>query len=168
MGYFSDPIGRVYDTLLPEDAKASLKELKRYFGDGRNKLGRARNCFAFHYNVEATERQLKTIPDDLNVDLYFGHHAVHSFYQVSEAALQNALARELNPENPKQGTDELMEEAAAVGRHFLRFIGGFTHALLDRHFGPSRAGLQDEIIDISDVAIEGSSVDIPYFVKNPR
>jgi hypothetical protein len=162
---YNRDLGQEYASRLDDESKASLKELGQYFGR-RNRIHRARNTFGFHYDVAAIERALEPLSQYPGAELYFGHHHLNSFYGISEVALQESVAREMDANNPRAGVEGLMDDTAAVTHHLLQFIDGFAHALLEKHLGVSRARDYEEI-DVSELAGDDAEVDIPYFVKNP-
>jgi hypothetical protein len=162
---YNRDLGQEYASLLDEESKASLKELGRYFSR-TNRIYQARNAFGFHYDVAAIERALEPLSQYPGAELYFGHHHLNNFYGISEVALQESVAREMNANDPRAGIEGLMDDTAAVTHHFLQFIDGFVHVLLEKHLGVFRSRYYEEI-DVSGLAPDEAEIDIPYFVKNP-
>ena len=162
--YFAGPVGREYANRLDSDTKQALDELRRYFGNGNNHIKQVRHAFGFHYDLDAIDRALSPLSERPESEIYVGHHHLNTFYAISEVALQESVARELNADDPQAGAGDLMDDTANVTGLFLNFIDGFTHTLLERY---TDLGRFSEEIDVTQWAANEADVDLPYFVKNP-
>jgi len=126
--FFGTQLSKAYHSDLDADAKASLKEVSRYFGR-ENVLRCTRNILAFHYSAEEIGDALEHLDSSEDLELYVAPRIKNPLYFFSEAIAAAAMLGEISEEAFTRFMDELVH----ISKSFLIFFDAFIYAFLQRH-----------------------------------
>lgn len=161
--YYGTQLSRVYDSLLRDEARVALKEVRRYFKRGSTRISSIRNDFAFHYSPAVVGSALDGLSTDLSLDLYLSDHHANCLYYFAEVAVASAMLGGID----EQAMRDLADETALVARDFFRFISGYLAAFDDRH-----PDVMQEVASPTPPSPESlpafEALEIPFFTKAPR
>lgn len=130
--YFGSKLSERYNEKLDKQDKATIKELKKYFGKTDNRIKHIRDVFAFHYGDDAA----KTYPDEFDNlrgdDLFFYISEKHGncFFNFAESVVIRSL---IDMDNFEKDYDSLVREINKIADKLLCFIFGFFKCALKVH-----------------------------------
>ena len=130
--YWKSHLSKRYDPLLSEDARASLKEIKRYFNLDTNMLYDIRNNYSFHYDVDRVRDVIDAIEDEDELRYYQPRFHGNAFAEFSELALLTSLVTSYGGGDPEVATKRLYKEASAIRNHFKVFGADYAGIVLEK------------------------------------
>jgi hypothetical protein len=125
--FYGAQLSKVYHSDLDADAKASLKEVSRYFGR-ENVLHHTRNL-AFHYSAKDIGDALERLDPAADLYLYVAPRFTNTLYFFSEAIAAAAMLGEVSEETFTRFMDELVH----ISNSFIIFFDAFIYAFSQRH-----------------------------------
>jgi hypothetical protein len=160
--YFGSKLSQAYDNKLPDAAKNSLEELKKYFSKS-NIINEIRNKYAFHYDNEKIKEVIRYIPNDYMQTMFISEHSGNCLFAFADTIINNSLLNAVNSADPHQAIDRLFEEIAVkVCRWFQDFGHGWVEAVCRELEFKSTTD-----IELQDVPSIGD-IGLPYFVAEGK
>ena len=159
--FFRSKLSKSYTTHLPSDARDSLNNLKKYFGNSNNIIKKVRNRIAFHYESTELLEQIKKLPGDENFEIYLSQYQGNSFYYITDVLLMNAILDWSELPDPLQALDKFFDEVTSVARWYINFFG---HSIT--RFAENKINWELKEIDIPDPP-PINSISLPFFVDKP-
>lgn len=165
--YLKGTLSREYESHLPDEAKESLENLKKYFGRKGGWFKEIRDKIAFHYDLKtsALSDLIKNTKEGENFDMYLSEDQGNSLY-FSSSAYMHLIALNLGGDfdDVWEALDKYFSEVADVATWFLKFL---NHCLVG--IASKNNWTTDFIseIELSDPP-EAFEFSIPYFLKKPR
>ena len=106
------------------EVEVHRKALEKYF-KGANILNKIRNRFAFHFDGELIQKELKRVEDTSSLHLYLSPEQGNSLYYLSEevvgTAMINFAAEIWDMDDPFEIHDRIYKEAIRTANTFLKF-----------------------------------------------
>lgn len=166
--FFGSKLSQQYDSLLSEEEKKSLSNLKDYFNIKSNLIKSLRDNFSFHYSCEAMTKAFvkssKNEPDELQ--MYIGDNVGNSLFFASEFIVNQSLLEAVLPGKPNEAMERLVEESTKVANLLIHVISGCMNVIAERYFLNKNGQLEISAVDIGSVQAM-DDIHVPYFVSTP-
>ena len=145
--------------MLSKTSKNSLNELKGYFSK-TNIIHEIRNKYAFHYDRQRVQEEIKHVPQDEVQTMFVSEHSGNCLFAFADTMINSSLLNAIDSANPDRAMDVLFEEIALkVCRWFQDFGHGWVEAICKKLGDKSTTDTE-----MQDVPIIGD-VGLPYFIR---
>jgi len=157
--YFLKKLDQKYQKQYSEEAKESLKYLKKYFGR-ENIINKIRNS-TFHYPVgedetEYFENLLSNEPKDYETQYFIGESFGQSLFPI-DRFLAN-FSSKIGKDGIEKSADTLYKESKEIIKHFMWFLSDYIYIF------QKECGFNEEIVEVNGV-VNGKDIKIPFFFK---
>ena len=165
--YFRTKVSHTYNTVLDQEAQASLAALKSYFSKS-NDISRVRDEFAFHFDKKHALAEVPEDATDEDMSMYLPHNgrAGHSLLYFADFLMNRSLMDAINADAPALSLESLLLELRAAVVHLNKFLLGLIYAVITLRIDKlSLEGTAREV-DVGHVP-SSRRKSIPYFVDIP-
>ncbi|MGD0624985.1 MAG: hypothetical protein ABSB32_09735 [Thermodesulfobacteriota bacterium] len=162
--YFDTKLSKDYHAKLNEEAKNSLKSLRKYFNRD-NLIKTVRNSFSFHYDINEIS---KLVPEEFNPDeliSYMSETNGNTLFYLSEYAVNVALLDSISPGDPAGAMEALIKESSEVVRWFNETAQGIMVAAAEEYLREDDGSVPLEAIDIGPVPV-AEEIRLPFFLES--
>jgi len=135
--YFSTKLALMIESNLPDDAKDSLRNLKKYFGN-KNVINKVRNEFAFHYDHQRVRTQLSLVEETDNLKIYAAENE-DVLFQFSEVIVGSAMLEAVQPGDFVAATEKFFTEMMGISGQLVVFCDGCLHYMIKTYIGYDQA-----------------------------
>lgn len=156
--FFKGGLSKEYEQLLSDEGKASLGNLKKYFGKNQW-ISNIRNKFSFHYEPKEISKQVNELPDDELLEIYLTESQGNSLYYTSSVLHLRGILKAIDESDDRAAIDRYFSETLQVAGNFLEFFNHFLDALAKKYLV-----FQPEKIEIPDPPSVGDLY-VPHFVS---
>lgn len=162
MSFFAAQLSREYEPLMEAEPRASLNELKRYFGR-ENLITLVRNKFAFHYSSDQVDAGYMAVIEGDPLQIYLAKNNANTLYAFADTIAGRAMLEAIQPGNHSAAFDALITETSKAVRDIGTVIDGIMIVCFQKYIGTSFYDLGAKIIEVEGVP-ESQKVAIPFFV----
>lgn len=165
--YLKGTLSREYESHLPDEAKESLENLKKYFGSKGRWFKDIRDKIAFHYDLKTSALLdlIKNAKEEENFDMYLSEYQGNCLYFSSSAYIHlTALNLGGDFDDIWKALDKYFSEVADVTSWFLNFLNYCLVGIASKNNWTRDLVSEIEIADPQ----EAYEFSIPYFLKKPR
>jgi len=167
--FLSTELGKEYTPRLDKKGEESLNSLKSYFGKSAL-LSDIRNNFSFHYFTEGWSENLTAIfnkIDEGECDFYISEKRGNTHWYGAEVVVNYALLKMVEPDNPVEAMDRLMEESLDVAAWIMDFVDHCIVAIIEHHLGSKFVSENLKSVAIANPP-DPRDVSIPFFIQTPN
>ncbi len=159
--YFRTRLGQTYDALIPQEAMAALKELKKYFGK-KSVLADVRDKNSFHYDRALVSGAYVSIENKEALDIYFGHNGLNDYFRFADVFSNGAMLHAINPLDFQRAMTRLEDESTRIHRLLNTVLKALVELLVERF---TLGTLSEDVIEFR--ALSPEDMRITYFVETP-
>lgn len=162
--FFASSISKEYDSLLSDDAKESLKKIKRYF-DTENIIKKMRNKFISHLDSIEIENSFNATPGDEVFEFYLSESDGNSFFIVTNIMTSYNIFNTIDKSDHTKALEALLDNVLENVTLFRKFLGNCVSLVAKKYLDKSLAETKEIIIADAPSIDEGFA---PYFVEERK
>lgn len=163
--YFKGQLSKEYESYLPDEAKESLKYIKKYYSNKGAWLKRVRDKISFHYDLDSLRQEINKMPDDAEFEMYLSEDQGNSLYISSGALVMFTLLGCIGDYlDPEYALKTYFSELADLTKNLIVFFNYCMMCIGIKNKWDENILEEIEIPDPPDI----KDVFMPYFLKNPN
>ena len=161
--YLRSAVSKDYDSLLSQEAKDCLNQIKSYFKKNPNQISKIRNNFAFHYSSKEDQLQgeilklVKKMPASQPMEIFIGNYECNCLYTLSHSVVNYLMFSNNYGSDLPKAIQGFRSELRQINKLFVQFAQDIVRVFTEKY------NWDHEELEIPD-PLRLHEVSIPYFL----